>query len=467
MRTASIRARLALMMMMCSAMGLIQARALHAQSSDRVDRRSLVYHGTGATSGVVQSQEGLRTTTPDAGKIYLPAGSRVCFDVQNALSARYTYDVKTVVDTNPPHIPDFALIAAALQPLLSAGGMHANFIMSEDKLNARAKSKANANAAPRAWYANYASTLAPLASDLDSATKLVARADAPEDLAEIGLPDKTRSGGLGAVQRALLELPDDSGRIWSPSLQEDLESAYKLYKKEAGDSIDTAILEALHSVGRQFLASSKTLRSNYLDAASMSRVCDTLRTGLNTMTLVVTPRDTTRKNLRDVKSIAHIAAETPFDRKAITMSPMAMFAMVDDVPHFILGSDSTVRRDPQHESITRIGTAIHLNAWQFREDHSWVVGPMLGIGFGTGNDKKLLADLMVGGTLGYRDAIRLGFGFGQTRVPDYIKSPAAEGARLPAGTLLNDVVGTNMRQTKYIVLTLNGLNFDIPGMTGK
>lgn len=442
------------------------ARPMPAQNSERVDEQILVYHGLGSASGVVRLEDGLRVTTPDAGRVYLPVGSRLCFDVQNALSARYTYDVKNVVDTTPPKLPDFSQLLAVLQPMLptttskviapkAIGGQ--TFLMLETT---------PAKIVAKEWHASYLDSLRPIIKGIDSATKLVLAADTPEDLADIGLAARTRSAGLGAVQRELLALPNGGGRIWSPRLPDDLESWYKHYGSQIPDD-QKPLLEMLHGLGKQLLDASKTLRTNYLDATSVSRTCDTVRVGVNTLTLIASARDTTRANARTLKNIAHITAESPFDRKAVTLSPMAMFAMVDDVPHFILGSDSTVRRDPQHESITRIGTAIHLNAWQFREDHSWVVGPMLGIGFGTGNDKKLLADLMVGGTLGYRDAIRLGFGFGQTRVPDYIKSPAAEGARLPAGTLLNDVVGTNMRQTKYIVLTLNGLNFDIPGMTGK
>lgn len=464
-RTRARSWRLTRLMITTSFGAVMIARPMPAQNSERVDEQILVYHGQGSASGVVRSRDGLRATTPDAGKVYLPVGSRLCFDVQNALSARYIYDVKTVVDTTPPKLPDFSLIATALQALFpttntkvlvpkTVGGK--TFLMLEPTSSKEIE---------KPWHANYADSLGSIIKGIDSATKLVNEADIPEDLAEINLAARTRSTGLGAVQRELLALPGDEARIWSPRLAEDLEGWYKLYAPRTG--ADGMILESLHSLGKQLLAASKTLRTNYLDATSISRTCDTVRTGVNTLTLIASARDTTRANVRTLKNIAHITVEPPFDRKAITMSPMAMFAMVDDVPHFIIGSDSTVRRDPQHESITRIGTAVHLNAWQFREDHSWVVGPMLGIGFGTGNDKKLLADLMVGATLGYRDAIRVGFGLGQTRVPDYIKSPAAEGTRLPAGTLLNDVVGTNMRQTKYIVLTLNGLNLDIPGVTGK
>ncbi len=466
MQTCVRGARMArLTMMLCAAALVLDARALAAQASDRVDRQVLVYHGVGTTSGVVRSQDGLRATTPDGGRIYLPVGSRICFDVQNALSVRYTYAVKTVVDTSPPKVEDFSLVTAALQAVLGTKTPEKTFkIMADGKLIFLPEVKAPI--VEKSWYESYTDSLAPIVRGIDSATKLAAQADGPEDLAEIGLAAKTRSAGLGAAQRALLVLPDDEARIWSSRLADDLEGWYKLYAPKASAK-EKMLLESMHSLGKQLLESSKTLRTNYLDATLIGRVCDTVRAGVNTMTLVASARDTTRANVRDLKNIAHIAAEPPFDRKAITVSPMAMFAMVDDVPHFVLGADSTVTRDPQRESINRIGTAIHLNAWQFQQDNSWVLGPMLGVGFGTGNDKKLVADLMAGATIGYRDVIRLGVGFGQTRVPDYIKSPASEGKRIPAGTLLNDVVGTNMRRTTYLVLTLNGLNLDVPGLTGK
>ncbi|HEX6942513.1 MAG TPA: hypothetical protein VF128_06265 [Gemmatimonadaceae bacterium] len=378
-------------------------------------------------AGVIDFDQGKSVTKPGGLPSSLPdleanPGDSICIAVRNAHSVFYAYSLETIVDTTKESLPVLTPLVALLRGQLPPG--------------VGAEGRVDPNGVADPAVKEFHEIFSPLSIQIAIAQDSVRLSDDPD----LGITLAKR-----AVRTISNELPDAAPDAWFD-------------RNKPKTPVDSMVRVALRAYGRALIAARKSLKTTYAPNAAETVVrCAAVGTGKTTIKLRIKKSAESGARFTSDNALS-VVVQPRYQRSAVEGVAGILLGFVRNVPSFSV-TNGVVAVDSSIDSrITRPGGFVVMNLVR---QGPYAIGPALGVGIGS-DGKPARSDLLLGAIASYKDLLRIGVGFGTSKVTIGLKDPAAAGQPLPNGAKLDDLLVQDDRRAWYILVAIPALQIKSP-----
>ena len=411
-----------------------------------------VYHGIQGSRIVdYQSDNGIVKSEKTIQSFQAKKGTKILIRISNANPYFYTYSVSSV-DRPNEKLPDLSALTSLLSSQIT-------------------KSE---NASPP-WWDDYRSKLQTVEKGLSIAQDIIKNSDVPEAISEL---DGNPEHGFKYAQGQLLKIgTPQNGQIGDPTifrlfdgsldLKSSLDSWYNAAKVAADAAVgdkdaNKFILSVFQKYAGAMLGTKNSINSMFLHPAEV-KFETTVGDNPVTLHLKIKARDTTTTLVRELgDSVVTLNVNPFYDRATVVLAPVAYSIIASNVPSFSI-VNGKITRGEDVSARFRAGGFLSITPWNIGSYDQVGIGLGLGFGISTSGSTKFFSDFLFGGTISYRDDIRIGIGYGVAQLPSGLKAPFVEGQSLPTNSSsLDDIIENDYKGAIFILFNITGLNLKLP-----
>ena len=419
-----------------------------------------IYHGEKSESVFLKQNDKLENSSKETVKIIRGANGIVTIHILNPNPFFYNYEIKTEdIDIKDDYSDQFAELVKLINSLPDLSNAGANPFTGSTSGTARGVGPTS--------FDTYKTYIDSLYKDLNDAKRFIETSDRPETVEEALKRINNNAGhGFRTAIANIQGLPSGKGRFNSRSLEKDLNDILKVAVSDnsfaaslniAGSaSLQTMFESAFKGLNNQLATSVKEI----LKVTEKDRIMrfqipvkENKQTNVKLVVTKINEEDNVDRELLNEE----VATVIPFYvRKRFEVVPVVNLIFQSNRQKFNL-ENGVVRSTADDDAKFNIGVMALMNFASFGEFKEFGVG--LGIGYSLQPGGKAGSFFAIP-SLSYKDAIRLGFGFGFNLSPVGLKNGAKVDAQLPDNiSNIEDVVDYKRKPAAVFTIAIAGLKF--------
>jgi hypothetical protein len=213
------------------------------------------------------------------------------------------------------------------------------------------------------------------------------------------------------------------------------------------------LLTTLVHDAKQSIAASRATFDTYEKASVNYRECSPVRDGRNSCTLKIGTKNDIKTNPRSNDPV-QLTVDGIFQRPLVEAFPASFIVRSDDLRTYAIRGDTLQLETEKDKLQPRLGGMMTFTLFdRFEELRQLALSA--GIGTNVVGGDGAVKDVMLLGTLSYRDVFRFGLGWG--RVPTKkLKSAYAVGLPVPAGSKIDDLFDNDHAWDVAIMFSVSG-----------
>ncbi len=223
-------------------------------------------------------------------------------------------------------------------------------------------------------------------------------------------------------------------------------------KKKALDMWKLTVPILVEHAKKSVTLSQKTV-DDYDKASPSHRECSQVRDGRNSFTLKFGANDGVKTTLRSNEHV-QLTVDAIFERPLIEVYPASFLVQRDDLRSYTIQDGSLMLSDQDTELQPRLGGMATITLWDRFEELRQVA---LSVGVGTNviGGEGAIKDLMLLGTVSYRDSFRVGLGWGRVPIKK-LKPGFGVGLPVPDDTTVDELFEEDHKWDFAIMFSVSG-----------